>query len=122
MRSSMRRAFQAALVAASVSASCAARIVEHVPVETPGGVRFTFASTAAKSVAVAGNFNEWSATANPLMRSGTVWTAVVTLPPGEHLFVFVVDGQWVVPPVAEDYVDDGFGSKNGVVIVRPRER
>jgi len=56
------------------------------------------------------------------MRSGTVWTAVVTLPPGEHLFVFVVDGQWVVPPVAEDYVDDGFGSKNGVVIVRPRER
>lgn len=119
----MRRAFQVALGAAVVSASCAARIVDRVPVETPGGIRFTFASTAAKSVAVAGNFNEWSATANPLMRSGgTVWAAVVTLPPGEHLFVFVVDGQWVVPPVAEDYVDDGFGSKNGVVIVRPRER
>ena len=41
------------------------------------------------------------------------------LPAGEHKFMFVVDAeQWMVPPLAEDYVDDGFGSRNGVVIVR----
>ena len=34
----------------------------------------------------------------------------------------VVDGKWVSPPFAEDYVDDGFGAKNGMVVVRPPER
>ena len=115
-------AFRAALGAVVVSASCAAAIPDRAPIETPAGVRFTFANAAAKSVSVAGNFNEWSATANPLTRRGNVWTAVVTLPPGEHLFMFIVDGKFIVPPLAEEYADDGFGSKNGVVIVRPRER
>ena len=116
----MRGAFRAALSAAVVSASCAAAMADRAPLETPNGVRFTLASAAAKSVAVAGNFNEWSATANPLARSGNAWTAIVTLPPGEHLFMFIVDGKWIVPPLAEDYADDGFGSRNGVVVVRPR--
>jgi len=121
MRSSIGRAFWAALGAAVASASCAAAVA-RAPVVTPDGVRFTLANAAAKSVSVAGNFNEWSVGANPLTRSGKVWTAVVTLPPGEHLFMFIVDGKGMVPPLAEDYVDDGFGSRNGVVIVRPRER
>jgi len=115
-------AFRAALGAAVASASCAAAMADRAPVETPDGVRFTFANTAARSVSVPGDFNEWSATANPLARSGKVWTAVVTLPPGEHLFMFIVDGKRIVPPLAEDFADDGFGSRNGVVIVRPRER
>ena len=39
------------------------------------------------------------------------------------LFMFVIDGsRWVTPPLADDFVDDGFGSKNGVVIVGPQER
>jgi len=33
-----------------------------------------------------------------------------------------VDVKRIVPPLAEDFADDGFGSRNGVVIVRPRER
>ena len=103
-------------------AACAAAMADRAPADTPNGVRFTLANAAAKSVSVAGNFNEWSTTANPLARSGKVWTAVVTLPPGEHLFMFVVDGKWIAPPLAEDFADDGFGAKNGVVIVRPRER
>ena len=115
-------AFRAALAAVVMSASCAAAVADRAPVDTPGGVRFTLANAAATSVSVAGTFNEWSATANPLARTGRVWTALVTLPPGEHLFMFIVDGKWIVPPLAEDYADDGFGSRNGVVIVRPHER
>lgn len=75
----------------------------------------------ARSVALSGSFNEWSTSLHSLApgRSPGVWTVVVALPPGEHLFMFVVDGaQWVSPPFAEDYVDDGFGSRNGVVVVR----
>jgi hypothetical protein len=65
---------------------------------------------------------KWSTTAHPLRRSGApgAWTIVVPLPPGDHLFMFLVDGtRWVSPPIAEEYVDDGFGARNGVVVVRP---
>ncbi len=75
----------------------------------------------ASAVAVAGTFNQWSTSSHPLSRdpsSGT-WTALVALAPGEHLFMYVVDGtEWLSPPAAEDYVDDGFGAWNGVVVVR----
>jgi 1,4-alpha-glucan branching enzyme len=80
---------------------------------------------AARSVSVAGSFNQWSATSHPLARAQSpgVWTRVVPLPPGEHLFMYVVDGtQWISPPAAEDYADDGFGARNGIVVVRQDDR
>lgn len=87
---------------------------------TADGVRFTLEHAGARFVSVAGDFNDWSPSAHPLTRSGSKkWSLVVALPAGAHAFMFVVDGtQWIVPPLAEDYVDDGFGSRNGVVIVR----
>ena len=78
----------------------------------------------AGSVAVAGTFNQWSTSSHPLSqdRSSGEWMALVPLSPGEHLFMFVVDGtRWLTPPAAENYVDDGFGARNGVVVVRPVE-
>jgi 1,4-alpha-glucan branching enzyme len=118
MRRPIRTVFLAAFVAFGTG-SCAAAVARG-PVVTPGGVRFTLEHPDANAVSVAGDFNEWSASSHPLARSGSGrWSVVVPLPPGDHKFMFVVDGtQWVVPPVAEDYVDDGFGSRNGVVIVR----
>ena len=117
----MRRPIRTTLLAglAAASLSCAAAVARG-PVVTPDGVRFTLEHAAAKSVAIAGDFNDWSTSAHPLARYGSgTWSAVVALPPGDHKFMFVVDGtEWVVPPLAEDYVDDGFGSRNGVVIVR----
>ena len=99
-------------------ASCAAR-TSLGPIATPDGVRFSLEQPAAQAVAVAGTFNGWSRTAHPMTRDGSRgrWTAVVALPPGEHLFMFVVDGAWMTPPEAIDFVDDGFGSRNGVVVV-----
>jgi 1,4-alpha-glucan branching enzyme len=95
--------------------------LELSPVVTPAGVRFRIMDGDARSVAVAGSFNEWSASSHQLAREGTssVWALVVALPPGEHVFMFVIDGsRWVSPPLADDFVDDGFGSRNGVVVVR----
>jgi len=118
----MRAGYLWTIVAAIVGASCAATIRPAAPVVTPAGVRFVLMSSDAHTVALAGSFNQWSASANPLVRqgSGGVWTLVVPLPPGEHLFMYILDGtQWISPPFAEDYVDDGFGARNGVVVVRP---
>ena len=94
------------------------------PAVTPSGVRFVLIHPGARSVALAGSFNQWSASSDLLTRDPRgAWTIVVTLPPGEHLFMYVVDGsQWISPPLATDYVDDGFGAKNGVVVVPPTEQ
>ena len=122
MRVRLSGALAATAVAAIVGSSCAGRIAPAAPVATPAGVRFVLMQPAARSVALAGSFNQWSATSQPLAREGSrgLWTIVVPLPPGEHLFMYVVDGkQWISPALAEDYVDDGFGAKNGVVVVRP---
>jgi hypothetical protein len=36
--------------------------------------------------------------------------------------MFVVnDVEWITPPAAEDFADDGFGKRNGIVVVRPDE-
>jgi 1,4-alpha-glucan branching enzyme len=100
------------------AASCAARS-SLLPLVTPDGVRFSLEQPVAQAVAVAGTFNGWSATSHPMTLDGTRrrWTAVVPLPAGEHLFMYVVDGAWVTPPQAADFVDDGFGARNGVVVV-----
>mgnify|MGYP001574864520 CR=1 FL=1 len=122
MRVRLSGALAATSVAAIVGASCAATFRPAAPVVTPSGVRFVLIQPAARSVALAGTFNQWSATSHPLARDGSrgLWAVVVPLPPGEHLFMYVVDGtQWISPPLAGDYVDDGFGAKNGVMVVRP---
>jgi 1,4-alpha-glucan branching enzyme len=89
-------------------------------VNTQAGVRFSFRHESARQVAVAGSFNQWSATSHPLARSGRSgdWAVVVPLSAGSHAFMFVVDGTtWLSPPFADEYVDDGFGARNGVVVV-----
>jgi hypothetical protein len=112
----------AAALVAGVSASCAAALVPTAPVVTRDGVRFVLVHSSAHSVTLTGSFNQWSTSSHALTRdqSSGVWSVVVPLPPGEYLFMYVVDGiQWISPEVAEDFVDDGFGVKNGVVVVRP---
>jgi 1,4-alpha-glucan branching enzyme len=109
-----------AIVAAFAMASCASAPAAAPPALTPAGVRFTVVRPEASSVAVAGSFNQWSTSSHPLLRQNSrgLWTAVVALPAGEHHFMYVVDGTEWVSPLADEYSDDGFGSRNGVVVVR----
>ena len=121
----MKTALIPAIVAAIVSASCAGTIRPAAPVLTPSGVRFVLMNRDARSVALAGSFNQWSTSTHRLARDGSrgAWTLVVALPPGEHLFMYVVNGtEWLSPPLAAYYVDDGFGAKDGAVVVPSKER
>ena len=114
MRGRWRRGF--ALVALMSIAACAATLREEVRVVS-NGVRFQVRRTAS-SIAVAGDFNGWSRTAHPMARSGEMWTCLIPLPPGEHLFMYIVDGtSWMTPPNAAEVVPDGFGGWNGKVVV-----
>ena len=107
-----------------LSVSCAAHRPPETLLVTPGGVRFAVVDRNATTVAVAGTFNQWSTTAHPLTRdmASGLWSLVVPLPSGEYRFAFVIDGhRWVVPPVADAWVDDGFGSRDGIVFVTQRK-
>ncbi|MCA9557988.1 MAG: hypothetical protein KC583_05415, partial [Myxococcales bacterium] len=42
------------------------------------------------------------------------WTVDVTLPPGEHAYKFIVDGQWSLDPDNPDVRDDGMGNSNSL--------
>ncbi len=102
-----------------VLAACAAP-VSQMPRAGGDGVRFTVVAPSARSVAVAGDFNGWSPTAHPLKPAGRdgVWSGVVAIPEGEYRFMYVIDGKrWLTPPAADDFVRDGFGNLNGVVVV-----
>ena len=93
------------------------------PAPAPGngsGTVFSYADPAAKSVFLAGEFNDWSATANPLQkdRSG-VWTVTVPLKPGKYQYKFVVDGTWKQDAANPDRTDDTYGGKNSVKSVGP---
>lgn len=104
------------IVAALSWAACATELREGVQLSREG-VRFQLRQPAAASVAVAGDFNGWSPTFHPMTRSGEFWTCVIALPPGDYVFMYVVDGMWVTPPNAAELVPDGFGGWNGRFLV-----
>jgi 1,4-alpha-glucan branching enzyme len=84
------------------------------------GAVFTYADPAAKSVSLAGEFNDWSATANPMQKDPSgVWTATVPLKPGKYQYKLVVDGNWKPDPSSPGGADDGFGGRNSVKTVGP---
>jgi len=100
--------------------SCAKTMGPEPPRVTPGGVRFTISAPGAKTVCLVGSFNGWVKSATPMaILEGTLWSVVLPLSEGEYPFMYVIDeGQWVTPPEADDFVTDGFGQTNGVVVVR----
>jgi hypothetical protein len=75
---------------------------------------FSFTSSSAGNVSLAGDFNNWSP--SPMTKSNGVWSDKITLADGSHQYKFVVDGNWIVDPNATSSSPDGFGGQNSVVI------
>jgi hypothetical protein len=86
-------------------------------------VRFEFYAPDAREVSLAGSFNNWSSDVTTFDRGGQTgwWTVTVALEPGEHQYLFVVDGQrWMPDPGAHAQVQDEFGQVNSLLVVGPR--
>ena len=72
----------------------------------------------AKSVSVAGTFNEWNPEKTPLNPLGNGrWTGGLEVKEGRYEYLFVVDGKWVPDPNAKETVQNPFGGKNSVLVV-----
>jgi 1,4-alpha-glucan branching enzyme len=55
-------------------------------------------------------------------KTGGTWSVAIQLPPGRHVYAFVVNGangttQWVADPTAPLAPEDGLGAPNSVVLV-----
>jgi hypothetical protein len=85
-------------------------------------VRLVVVQPGARMVQVAGDFNGWSPERTPLEQvSSGAWTVTLPLQPGRYEYMFVIDGrEWIADPFAAEQNDDGFGSENAVLDVRPQ--
>lgn len=80
-------------------------------------VSFVLLETVARSVSVSGEFNGWSKTPLELYGSDT-WKVDLELAPGRYEYKFIVDGQWVIDPMARESVFNSYGTLNSVIEAR----
>lgn len=82
-------------------------------------VRFECSAEPGSQVHVAGTFNNWDATANPMkdnLDSGH-FKATLSLAEGTYEYKFIVNGLWVSDTKCPDCIPDGCGAMNSVLKV-----
>jgi len=99
-----------------VPAAASTRALQEAPVK----VQFVLDAPRASSVTVVGDFNAWDGSRTPLERDSTtgVWSALVDVHPGRHVYAFLVDGRtWTLDPNAPRTKDVDYGTEQSVMIV-----
>ena len=81
-------------------------------------VRFGYFKPEAREVHVVGSFNGWNPAATPMRRDALGdWSIEIELPPGEHRYRFLVDGEWHDDPAAQQTALNPFGGFDAIVVV-----
>lgn len=83
-------------------------------------VTFTVHADKGKVVYVAGCFNKWDPTAKKMTykaRQG-LYSATVSLAPGEYQYKFVIDGTWCADPENTNAVPNDQGTFNSIIVVK----
>lgn len=84
--------------------------------DAPRLVTVQVEAPAAEKVELAGSFNDWDPKPLNRLSNGGRWGLTLPIPPGNHRFGFLLDGQWTVPS-GVPLGDDGFGGKDAVLVV-----
>jgi 1,4-alpha-glucan branching enzyme len=87
-----------------------------LPANRKKGVRFNLSAKHGSQVFVAGSFNNWNPTENPLMDnpdSGHFKT-VLHVPTGTYEYKFIVNGMWLLDPSCAERITNPCGSQNSV--------
>ena len=116
--------------------SCTMNIIKNrlsPPHPISNGILFQYETPSARQVNLAGNFpdNEWlrhgikidimydDGTNGDKIASDGIWSIGKELTPGRYEYKFVVDrNSWMEDPNALETIDDGYGGKNSVLIVK----
>jgi 1,4-alpha-glucan branching enzyme len=84
---------------------------------TENRVRFELTAKPGSQVFVAGTFNRWNPTANPLSdkQNRGHFHAALHIPAGRHEYKFVVDGVWTMDPKCTASAPNDCGTMNNVL-------
>ena len=69
----------------------------------------------AQSVTVAGSFNGWNSSSDPLQRLGDAWVLERPFQPGRYAYKFVIDGNWMTDPANSTIEREASGNKNSIL-------
>ena len=76
---------------------------------------FSITQPDAKKVLLAGDFTDWQERPIPMVKdTDGLWTATVKLSPGQHTYLFIVDGEWCEDPKCSIRVPNPYGGVNMV--------
>jgi enterochelin esterase family protein len=99
-------------------------LVKKMPPPVPsltGNTTFTLAGhTDAEAVAVYGSFNDWIQTKNYCAKESGGWVCRLDLAPGRYTYKFLVDGVGLNDPANSATEDDGNGSIDSVIVIKPK--
>lgn len=81
-------------------------------------VQFEFTHPTARTVCIAGSFNDWHPEAKPMHLIGDGrWRMNADLAHGTYEYCLVVDGKWLPDPLATASAPNGFGGNNSILTV-----
>lgn len=69
----------------------------------------------AKSVFLAGDFNNWEPNSLSMRREQNEWVFTVHLSAGKHLYKFIVDGKWIIDPANKLWEQNEYNTANSVI-------
>jgi hypothetical protein len=96
------------------------KIIAEVEDDVPAVVNVVFRLKGfanAKSVTVAGSFNEWSPSSTKLIKEGDEWIVQTVAEPGKHMYKFIVDGNWILDP-ANKVTGNENGHVNSFIVIK----
>jgi hypothetical protein len=81
--------------------------------------QFVLENSTATEIALVGDFNDWKVGEHKLVKlPNGLWTATIALPPGRHVYAYVLDGTLLVTdPRAPKSSDADYGREGSVVMV-----
>jgi len=80
--------------------------------------QFVFSNASATHVSVVGDFNTWNPTSAVMTRSSDgLWSVIIPVAPGRHIYGFMVDSVFTLDPRAPKVRDTDLGTEGSVVIV-----
>ena len=79
-------------------------------------VTFSIEAPKAQQVVLMGDFNNWNPETHPMKKYGNgIWKKMVTLPPHQYEYKFLIDGEWKEDPKNDQICQNCFGTRNNVL-------
>lgn len=71
----------------------------------------------AKSVMLAGSFNNWNTMSHPMQKTDSGWVSCLALTAGKYTYKYIVDGRWMADPGNLQEENNEQGTTNSVIFV-----